>query len=338
MTTKQNGFIKFLAVSIVYIGFAIYLYLPYWRTFKGFELLLPFSCTLSAIGCFLLSRRWVDSITGSFFAGTIYGFGPFMLGLGKFHPTAPLLAALIPWLFLPAAFGLKTKLKPLRILLCGLPFLAIIAFFHIGDRLRLFAVPLQTKLHLSDLAGLFAPLVMAKKDATLIGFYHVSIVALAVGIFMLLAARRLGVIAVFLVGLVLAFCNSFLNISPIIWLVFPTLCCSILIAEGINGLATAGFADRKWVLGSFITTEALAIVTLLLATKYFKVFAGFADGYARLFVQAAKMYILGTIATAIIFFMTRAQLRFRWLRLTLLSVCLAVDIFLGAQFIVEKIL
>jgi len=80
----------------------------------------------------------------------------------------------------------------------------------------------------------------------------------------------------------------------------------------------------------------LAIVTLLLATKYLQTFAGFASEYAKLFIEAAKMYILGAIAVAILFFMTRAKLRIVPLRWALLCSTMALDIFLGASFIIDK--
>ena len=50
------------------------------------------------------------------------------------------------------------------------------------------------------------------------------------------------------------------------------------------------------------------------------------------------MYILGTIAVAIIFFMARAKVRAAALRWVLLCLAVAVDIFLGARFIVDRIL
>ena len=50
------------------------------------------------------------------------------------------------------------------------------------------------------------------------------------------------------------------------------------------------------------------------------------------------MYIFGAIAVAIIFFMARAKLRIAALRWIILCSAMAVDIFLGARFIVDKIL
>jgi hypothetical protein len=328
---------KFAAAAIIYAGLAVYLYQPYCKNFNRLQYLIIVNVCLASPGCYLLSRRWVASFWGSFFAGAIYGFGPFALGLAGYHPTAGFLAAAMPWLFLPAAFGPKTRWRWLRVPLSALPFLAILLFFQVSAYYRLFAIPTQTRLHLADLAGLLAPLVMISKGITGIGFYHVPIAALVIGFSMLIAARRFGPICVFAVGTVLAFCDSFFNISPVIWLAMPVLCCSVLIGAGVQGLASAGFADRKWVLAATVIMGVLAIIALLLATEYFQVFAGLGTGYARLFVETAEMYILGAVAMAILYFMARAKLRIAPLRLVILCSAMAVDIFLGARFIVDKI-
>jgi hypothetical protein len=329
---------KFAAAAAVYVGFAVYLYQPYFKHFNKLQYLILVNVCLASLGCFVLSRRWVVSFFGSFFAGAVYGFGPFALGMACYHPTAGLLTAAIPWLFLPSAFGPKGRWRWLRVALCALPFVAIVLFFQIAAWFRLFAVPTQSKLYLADLGGLLAPLVMAERSITVVGFYHVPIAAFAMGFLMLLAARRLGVLVILSIGAVLAFCDSVLNISPIIWLALPVLCCSVIIGEGLQGLALAGPADGKWVLATAAAMAALSIAMLLLATRYFQVFAGMGTKYGRLFAETARMYILGTVAVAVIYFMTRAKLRIAALRWVILCSAMAVDIFLGARFIVDKIL
>ena len=340
MSKNLNGLLKFAVAAAIYVGFAVYLYHPHFKGFNALQLrdLFVVNVCLASLGCFLLSRRWVSSFWGSFFAGAIYGFGPFALGLAKFHPTAGLLAAAIPWLFCPAAFGPKAKWRWLSWPLSALPFLAIPLFFEVSAHYRLFAISTQTKLHLDDLAGLLAPLVAAKRSLTLVGFYHIPIASLIMGFSMLLKAKRFGIIVVFTIGTMLAFCDSFFNISPIVWLAFPVICCSVLAGVGMQGFAWAGSADRRWVLLSAAVMAVLAIVTLLLATKYFSVFAGLGTKYAKLLAEAAKMYILGAITVAIIFFMARAKLRLHWLRWLILGSATAADIFLGATFIVDHVL
>lgn len=329
---------KLAAAAIIYAAFAVYLYQPYFRRFNTLQHLLVVNFCLASLGCYLLSCRWVIGFWGPFFAGAIYGFGPFSLGLAAYHPSVSLLSATIPWLFFPAAFVPKTRWRWTAVPLSALPFLAILLFFQVSTHWRLFAIPIQTKLRLADLAGLLAPLVRTRGTSTFVGFYQVPIAPLIMGFSMLLAARRFGIMTIFAVGMTLAFCGPFLNICPIIWLAIPVLCCSVLVGEGMQGLASAGFADRKWALAVAVIMGVLSIVTLLLATKYFQIFAGLGDSYAKLLVQTAKMYVLGAVAVAVVFFMARAKLRLTALRLVSLGSAMAIDIFLGASFVVDKIL
>jgi hypothetical protein len=328
---------KSATAAVVYIGFAVYLYQPYFKNFNGLQYLIVVNVCSASLGCFALSRRWVSGFGGSFFAGAIYGFGPFALGLAGYHPTAGFLAATMPWLFCPAAFGPEARWRWLRVPLSALPALMIILFFQASSHYRLFAVPMQNRLHLADLLGLVAPLVAAQQGVTLVGFYHVPIAALVMGFSMLFAARRLSVLIIFCLGIVLASCQSLLGVSPIIWLSFPVLCCSIIIGAGLQGLCSAGFADRRWVLMAAVIMVVLSLTTLLLATRYYNIFAGFGSKYARLLVETAKMYILGAIAVAILYFMARAKLRVHWLRWVVLGLATAVDIFFSARLIVDKI-
>ena len=331
-------FAKFTASAGIYAGFAIYLYQPHFKNFGPLQYLVVVNVCLAAVGCFVLSRRWVPSFAGSFFAGAIYGFGPFGLWLSGFHPSVGLLAASIPWLLCPAALCSKRKWLWISAPLSALPFLAIWLAFQISFQYRLFPIPIHTKLHLAALAGLLAPLVALERTTPLVGFYHVPIAALILGLSMLLKARRFGVIAIFAIGTTLAFCDPFFNISPIIWLTIPVLCCSILIGAGIQGFALAGYADRKWVLITTGIMAVLAIITLLLAIKYHNIFAGLGSKYARLLTQTAKMYILGAITTAVIFFMARAKLRLTGLRLVILSLAISVDVLFCSSFIAYRIL
>jgi hypothetical protein len=354
-----QGLVKFVAAALVYSAFAVYLYQPHFKSFGRWQHLLVVNASLASLGGYLLSRRWVAGFVESFFAGAIYGFGPFTLGLAKFHPTAGLLVAAIPWLFCPAAFGPKGKWRLLRIPSAGLPFLAIWLFFEIAARCGLYPIPIRLKLHLADLTGSLAPLIAAKRQATLTGFYHVPIAPLIMGVSMFLAPlkllwtggavqrvkstadllhRRLGMVIILGCATALAFCDSYLDISPIIFFAITTLFCSILAGAGMQGLVSAGPADRKWVLLAAIVMGVLAIVALLLATKYFQSFLGIADTYAILFTQAGKMYLLGAVALAVLYFIARGNLRLHPIRLILLCSPIAIDFFLGATNVVDKTL
>jgi len=329
---------KFAASAGIYAGFAVYLYQPHFKKFDPLQYLVVVNVCLAALGCFVLSRRWVASFAGSFFAGAIYGFGPFALGLSGYHPAVSLLIASIPWLFCPAALCSKRRWRWVGAPLSALPFLAILLVFQVSAHYRLFPIPIQTKLHLAGLAGLLAPLVALERTMPLVSFYHIPIAALLLGFSMLLTARRFGIMVIFAIGTVLAFCDPFFNVSPIIWLTIPVLCCSLLIGAGMQGLVLAGYADRKWVLIIAVIMAVLTIIALLLATKYYDIFAGLGSKYARLLVQTAKMYMLGAIAVSVIFFMARAKLRLAALRWVILSLAMSVDILFCASFITYKVL
>ena len=332
---------KFALAGLVFAGFAVYVF---WGRFGGlgrWELLLPVNACLGSLGCYVLSRRWVSSFGGSVLGGAIYGFGPFMLGLGKFHPTAGFLAASIPWLFCPAAFGSKTKWRRNAGLLAALPFVAIVVFFQAAQWRHFFPVHAGARLGSKDVVGLFAPLVIAEYDilnTTTVGFYHIPIAALVMGCAMLLAARRLPIIALCVVGVALACYRPIFEVSPVMWLSIPAVCCSVAIGAGIQGFEVAGPADRKWLLAAAFVQAGFAITALFLATKYFQVILGLADKYARLFVQTAEMYVLGAIAVLILFFIARAKMRLSPVRWAILCLSIAVDIFLSAKFIVNRVL
>jgi hypothetical protein len=374
MNTKYT---RFALAAVLYTAFAVYLYRPYFRGFTSLRIqdLFVANVCLASLGCYVLSRRWIAGFAESFFAGAVYGFGPFILGLAKFHPTAGFIVAAVPWLFCPAVFGPEGRWRLLRVPLSILPFLAIVLFFQLAARFGLYPVPINLKLRGAETAGLLAPLVAAKRNMTLVGFYHIPVAPLVMGLSMLLAplknllfmnydlrmrlcrtrptnqkskivnykllkglaVRRFGIIAIFVVATILAFHDSFLEISPVIWLAVSVLCWAVLIGAGMQGLISAGFADRKWILFTAIVLGVLAIVTLLLATKYFQTFAGLGSGYARLLTEEAKMYILGAITVAIFFFMTRAKLPAHLLKVGLLCVTMGLDIFLGARFVVDTI-
>ena len=332
--------------AVLYAVFAVYLYRPHVGTLTGWHWLLPASAWGAALGAYVLSRRWVAGFTGSLLAGLLYGFGPFLLGLGKFHPSASLLAAGVPWLFVPAAVLSRRCGKWLNLPLGLLPFAVIGLFCYLSAGRRLFAVPLQVNIRPLDLADFLVPLALLGRSTVLLGVYHVPVAALALGLGMVWKARRYGILLIAAAGLALAFSRSFLGagkvawlgVSPILWLSIPMVWCSVLSGVGLHGLIQAGPADRKWVLAALILLGLLAIVTLLLAAKCFQVFLGLGDGYARLFLQAAVIYLAGAVATGVIFFLARQNLRLHWLRWAILCTALGVDIFLGARYIVDQVL
>ncbi len=349
MSSHSKNLSYLLLATVLYIAFAIFLYQPHFATFSAWQWLLLVNSVAAALGAFVLSRRWVMGFTGSCLAGALYGFGPFLLALGRFHPLAGFLAATIPWLFLPAALIGRKRHSAVCALLSLLPFAAVIVFFlffRLDSGHRLFPVPIQTDLQPVDLVAFLAPLVMVHRTAVLPSLYHVALGPLVLGLAMLLKARRYGVLLIVIAGFALTFCRSYLGpnhvawlgVSPILWLSIPLTCLAVLAGIGFQGLLEAGPADRKWVLATAISLGVLAIVTLLLAAKYFQVMLGLADGYARLFVEAANLYLMGAVAMVIVFVMARQKLRLAWLRWAILVAAVGLDLFLGARHIVDTIL
>ena len=346
MNQNSRNLVPHIAAVALYLAFAGYLYQPRFGQFAGWQWLLPMNACVAAWGAYILSRRWVPGFTGALLAGLVYGFGPFLLGTAKIHPIAGFLAAGVPWLFVPAA-ALERKLgkAPSAVLLLA-PFLAIVLFSYLSAERRLFAAPLHVDVRPTDLAGFIAPLALISRSTALLGLYHVPMAALVLGLAMMWKAHRYGVFVLVLAGFVLAFSRSFLSstqiawlgVSPLLWLSIPMTWCAVLAGIGLHGLIGAGFADRKWILAAVITLGVLAIVALLLAAECFQIFLGLGHGYARLFVEAAKIYLLGAVATSIIFLITHMKLRVHWLRWAILVTALAIDIFLGARYIVDRVL
>lgn len=349
MSRSSLNVIWLVLATILYLAFAVHLYHPYFDRLALWQwLLLPVGVCFAAIGCFVLSRRWVVGFSGSMLAGLVYGFGPFMLSLTRFHETVALLAASIPWLFMPAVFLGRKRGAGVTLLLSLLPFLAVILFFRIsgGQDYRLFAAPIQAAPQPGDLLGFVAPLVMVTRTMTLPGFYHVPIAPLVLGLAMMFRARRYGIGLILVCGFALTFCRSFLapaqiawlGISPILWLSIPLVCLSVLAGVGLQGLIEAGRSDGRWVLTAAIVCGILSIATLLFAAEYFQTLFSLGDGYARLFVEAAKMYIIAAVAVGAIFAITHFKLRLQPLRWVILCSAIALDVFLGAQYIVDKLL
>ncbi|HPC94574.1 MAG TPA: hypothetical protein PLU87_06515 [Sedimentisphaerales bacterium] len=347
MSRRKQNLMRPAVAAILYVVFAAYLYRPHCSGFTPGRWLLPIGVCVAAAGCFLLSRRWVVGFSGSFLAGLVYGFGPFVLSLARFHETAVLLAAGIPWLFMPAAY-LGRKSGAVTALLSLLPFLAVVLFFRIsaGEDYRLFAAPVQAAPKPADLFGFVAPLVMVTRTTALPGLYHAPVAALILGLAMVLRARRYGILLILVCGFALAFSRSFLapaqlewlGISPILWLSIPLVCLAVQAGIGLQGLIEASYSDGKWVLIAAIVPGVLAIATLLLAAEQFQAAFGLGDGYARLFVEAAKMYLVAAIAVVVVFTMTRQKLRLPRLRGLILYAVIGIDVFLSAQYIVDKTL
>jgi hypothetical protein len=328
---------KFVIASLLYLVFAVFLYQPYFKSFHKIQFLLVICPPIASAGLFLLSRRWVSSFAGSFFASAIYGFSPFFLNLTKFHPAASLLAASIPWLFLPAAFGPKGKWRFLRIPLSLLPFLTILVFFQVTTHLRLFAVPINAAITPDDSIGILSPLAAAKSGLNLVSLYHIPLMFVFLGFVMLIKARRVGAFLIIIAGITGCLSNPILGVSPIIWLTTSFVCFAILVGAGIDGLVLAGKADRDWLFAGIAIMLFAALFLILAAKEFFPAFSALGAGLSPLFFQSAKFYLLGSAAAAAVFILIAANLRLTLLRFTIISCCLALDILISAQLIVDSL-
>lgn len=338
--TLQWRFPLFSVAAFLYLAFAVYLYNPHFRKLRDLDNLVVISFTLAALGCYALTRRWVASFLASLLAGAVYGFGPYVLGLARFHPAASLLAAVIPWLLCPSAFAFKKRRQWLRWPCVLLPFIAIIAFFWLSSHFRLFAVPNQARLHSKDLVGLLAPLVTARLGGKtmLIGFYHVPVAIAVLGMIMSMVAQRYALLTIPMAAIILGLSPPILGVSPVMWFSIPTVFCSVAFALGLQGVLLAGHTDRKWILFAVLLAAFLSIAALLFATKYFQAWCGFASSYAKLFLEAGKIYLLAAVTLAIIFLLTRLKFRAKTLRWLLLATVTGLDIFLGASYIIDRVL
>jgi len=321
-----DDFRKFASAGIIYAAIAIYLYQPYFNRFSPFQFLRLVNVCAAGLGAYAISRRWVFSFWASLFTGLIYGFGPLMLRINSFHPTAGLMAAMVPWLFCPAVFWPRRKTKWVSWALCVLPFLVIAIFFAVTTYLHLFAMPKQIRLRAVDLLWFFAPMVRINSAPAYFGFYHIAIAPLIMGFAMLLAAKRYGILLILSMGLVLGFSNSFLEVTSIMWVTIPVLGFALIIGEGMQGLVETGFSDRKWVLATAIVLAGLSIVMTILSAKY-----------SAAFSQSAKMYMLGAVVVGTIYFMLRAKMRMNRVKMLILCLAMGVDVFFGARFIVDML-
>ena len=332
--------VRGVAACVVYIAICLYLYHPYLGGQEPIRYVIPVNSVIGALGCFLLSKRWIGAFVGSLFAGVIYGFCPLAFGLASYHPLAGVPLAFLPWLFCPAAFWRKYTVNRNRwihtsrfggtaitVLLCLLPFLAVITYFLLCAHTRIgpvFPLPLE-KLHLTNLAGLVTPLAMKPHDFVF-SVYHVPLLACLMGLCMLVASKRVGIMVIVGCGLVLAFSRPVFQVSPVVWTLIPMLVASILVGLGMEGLAWAGAADRQWVL---FCAAAMAVVAG--GCLYLTITQG------PLYRLAAAMHTLAVVVACIIYFLERARLRLHAVRWTLLSVAMGLDILICSRQIIDTV-
>jgi hypothetical protein len=343
LSNRHSSAGPLISAFVLYVSLSGYLFWPHFGELSAGQYLLPFSFTIAALGCFVLSRRWISSFSASVFAGAVYAFSPFSLSLAAYHPAATIPLAMVPWLFCPATYWQRwsafsflacKQTKPhdqkrspdglafaTTILLSILPLCVISLFFSIlASRLVHFFPLANIQMTGANFAALIIPL--SRPGHTFaFSFYHIGNIILLMGLFLYLAVPRICILALFAGTLCLSFANPILSTPGVVWALIPLLFCSILIGSGIQVLAWAGKADAKWILACVLTASVLALATFLAGYKYTSV-----------------MYSLAALLCGSILCIANSKMRLHLVRWVLLYAGLTADILLGGSKLIDQIL
>ena len=326
---KLPPVLSFFTAAITYAAFAAWLLWPHLNKIAGIQRIFLITPVISATGVFVLGRRYVNSFVASFFAGVIYGFGPFASAFYCFHPFAFCVYAALPWTFIPAVFLYKlTKADDkasnlLAAVLSLLPFVFIAACFTFAARLYLFPVQIGIAVSIKSLIGLISPAAI-KPDDFLISFYHAPLGALAVGLILFFKTRRFWTTVLFALAVLLSLYKPFLDVPSVFWLSFVVLICSLIIAEGFEAMVLAGKADANWLL--------LSAVVLIL-----QVSLSFVLGQSQAFLLSAALSAISVIAVLFIFFISRTGLAMHYARMLTLYTTALLDVVIITRHIIDKI-
>jgi len=334
---------------LVYAGFSIYLFYPYWSGLAGWSCFLPLNLCLGAAGAFVVSRRWIHASVASFFCGAVYGFSPLALYVTRYHFGAGFVVAIVPWLLVPWGYSRRwigrhlhsprPTISVIEIALMMLPFAVIALLFRVMGHYHIFVFPVQTgRMYAVDWLSVVMPLVKARQGHILIGLYHVPLSFLVLGLAMMIKGRRWLPIVVFGVGVALVFWDPLQEVSPLLWLTVPLVLASLWVGLGIQGLAYAGYPDRTWVWVAAVLQVILGFVMLLLSGRFFQYPLWLGHTYARWFVKTGKLYILGSLGFGLVYAgMIRGRSRLIALRQILVCLVLGTDIYFSARYIIDLV-
>jgi hypothetical protein len=335
---NKNNMVRLLlpvAAVILLLAFAAWLYRPHWFGLGGIKLLWPLNSVAAAMGCFVLTRRWISSFDASLLAAVIYGFGPFGLSFVSYHPLAGLSYVAVPWLLCPAVYyqpGQTSTISKTLItsLLSLLPFAAIAGLFWLAAHYwagPLYMMPKNKVLEPTDLWGMITPMLFTSNHFA-IGFYHMPLICMLMGLFVFALSGKETLLVPVLGAVVLSLLSPICNVTPIVWLSFAALFLSICSALGLQALALAGKADRFWVLACVAASLLLAGCNYLMA--------GHSSQQAD-YHQAAILFLASAAATGVIFLLTQFNLKltlFRWA--VLFGVCV-YDLWMTAPRLVDSL-
>lgn len=324
-----------VASVMVFLAVAVLLFRPFPDPFGQWKSLIPFSSIFGAWGCFILSRRWLNSFWASTIAGLLYGFGPFLLSFRIYHPLAGFGIAIIPWLFCPAALWhryakLSVSILLGRLPLMLLPFLLIFLFYWLPAQPWLGPynlMPATQQLRLEDLRSLLEFPSKANSQI-IIGLYANAVVLALMGLFVYAFLLRVLVLLPLLLALLLAFCQPILGVPPIVWMAIPMLFISVLAGLGAQAMVVAGPADRKWILACGLLAAFLTAIGGL--------FFILSRPDGKSFRLPTFMYGITLLSTGTLYLLCTWQIRWPLLRWILIGTALGIDLFYTGRLIMTS--
>ena len=254
-----------IAAALIFFSLSIYLHLPYLRSFSRLEYLFIIIPPTGASGCFLLSTRYVKTFAASVLAGAIYGFCPLILAFSAYHRFAGIPAAIVPWLFIPAAFIRPTRnsyslTNAAKLTLALLAASVIAIFFYLPSLPSIgpfYPMPL-IRAQLQNLSGVAFPLTGSVHEFVY-SFYHVPLCVTIFGMLVYVSAGSTALIIVAATALCLSFATPVMQTPPIAWGLLAVLTCSILAGLGAENLLRAKKKFRVWALVCFLLIAALSL-------------------------------------------------------------------------------
>ena len=322
-----------IAPVVLYACFGIFLYLPT-LGINNAKFFCGFNTVAAAWGAYLISKRWVNNWTPSFFTGAVYGFGPFALSFEVFHPLAGLSFAMVPWLLLPAVYWHKGKSPDalrfsVRALLTLLPFAGIILLFWLPTQQwagPFFLMPRDLSLEIKDFVNLILPLGRTGGVAVF-GLYHCSLIFALMGVFVYIKLQRIALLIPIAAGLILSFWEPVFQVTPVVWAAFPILFLSILCGLGFQAFLWAGKADTKWILACAAAASILVAFSGGIAIRNFT---------GRAFELTAITYGLAAAALWILLALVRLNLRWSWFKWAILTAAITIDLLFSARYLIDK--
>jgi hypothetical protein len=329
--SPSRAVLPLVLAGLVYAAAAAVLFNPLSKYLHSPEILIPFNSVLAATGCFLLSRRWTPSPDGAFISGLLYGFGPYLLSFVNVHPLAGFGAAMVPWLFCPAALWHKYETGTfgrtvLRKALLTLPLPVLFLFFWLPTQPFIgpyFLMPRGLAIspaRLMALTGVFDP----GAGDILTGFYSAALILSLLGTAMFVQTARISVFVPVLAGLVLTFWGPLDGINPVVWFSVPAVFLAITAGVGGDTATLFGPADRRWILAGLAAAGILTAWAVWGACRN-----------RGLYLYPAMLFALTAAALALCLFLAQLPFRTVLLRKLLIDALVIYNIYIGSHLLLR---